>query len=158
LEIEQASFRDPWPLGAFVSELEYPWSWFKVIGFPETVDTLKRAEGYIICWMLKRDLHILNLAVDPDYRRRGLVRFLVVRALIDFARKGGGLVSLEVRPSNSAAQHLYGSIGFQIVGRRPGYYRRDNEDALIMSRKVDRESDHLDNKAFSLSGNGNSPP
>jgi ribosomal-protein-alanine N-acetyltransferase len=53
-----------------------------------------------------------------------------------FADQGGGLVNLEVRESNRAAQELYRSMGFSTVGRRRQYYRRSNEDAILMLREV----------------------
>lgn len=136
LVIEQASFKDPWPPVSFVAEIEHPWSWFRVIGPGGKAGGLERVEGYIICWVILSDMHLLNLAVLPERRRRGLAGMLLENALADFARAGGGLVNLEVRPSNVAAQKLYRAFGFEEVGRRKRYYRRDNEDAILMARQV----------------------
>ena len=97
---------------------------------------LRKLEGFTICWMLPGDLHVLNLAVAPDCRRMGLAGLMLNSVLDGFTRKGGGLVNLEVRESNLAAQQLYLSFGFKVVGRRPNYYRREREDAIVMTRLV----------------------
>jgi ribosomal-protein-alanine N-acetyltransferase len=135
LQIEHESFQDPWPAEAFLSELTQPWSYFKLIGVPRT-QAASPVDGFVICWMLPGDLHVLNLAIARNHRRQGLGRRLMFHCLEVFARRGGGLVNLEVRESNRVAQELYLSIGFSIVGRRKQYYRRDNEDAILMLREV----------------------
>jgi len=137
LVIEKASFKDPWPPTSFVAEIEYPWSWFRVIGPPRKVGGLSRVDGFIICWVIARNMHLLNLAVLSERQRKGKGAMLVQDALSEFARRGGGYVSLEVRPSNRAAQELYRSFGFEVVGRLEQYYRRDNEDAIVMAREVE---------------------
>jgi ribosomal-protein-alanine N-acetyltransferase len=138
LVIEKASFQDPWPSASFVAESEHSsWSWFRVIGSPRKAYGLSRVDGFIICWVILRDMHLLNLAVLPEQRRLGLGRMLLDNSLADFARLGGGSVRLEVRPSNQAAHELYRSFGFEVVGRRKQYYRRDNGDAIVMARKVE---------------------
>ncbi len=136
LAVEKASFKDPWPAVSFAAEIEHPWSWFRVIGTGRKDGGLGRVDGFIICWVVLTDMHLLNLAVLPERRRLGLAGMLLENALADFARKGGGMVNLEVRPSNLAAQELYRSFGFEEVGRRRQYYRRDNEDAILMARRV----------------------
>lgn len=137
LAIEQASFQDPWPSFAFTAELEHSWSWFWVIGPGGAAGRSQRIEGYIICWVIAGEMHLMNLAVDPHKRRLGLAATLLDCALARFARSGGGMVSLEVRPSNHAARRLYESFGFEVVGRRQRYYRLDDEDALIMALQVE---------------------
>jgi ribosomal-protein-alanine N-acetyltransferase len=137
--IEEASFKNAWPPASFAAEIQHPWSWFKVIGPAGKSGGLSRVDGFIICWVILSDMHLLNLAVKPEHRRRGLAATLLADALADFAREGGGYVSLEVRPSNKAAQALYGSFGFKAVGRRKQYYRADNEDAIIMALEVREE-------------------
>lgn len=71
------------------------------------------------------ETEILNMAVDPAYRRRGIGRLL-----LDFSLQGE--MFLEVRASNIQAQHLYQNSGFREVGRRPGYYTNPEEDAIVM--------------------------
>ena len=135
--IEKASFKDPWPPTTFMAEIEYPWSWFRVIGPPRKAGGLSRVNGFIICWVISRDMHLLNLAVLPGQYRKGIGGMLLENALSDFARLDGRYVSLEVRPSNRAAQELYRSFGFEVVGRLKQYYRRDNEDAIVMARYME---------------------
>jgi ribosomal-protein-alanine N-acetyltransferase len=137
--IEQASFKNPWPPASFAAEIQHPWSWFKVIGPGKKSGGIGRVDGFIICWVILSDMHLLNLAVLPEYRRQGLAATLLEDSLADFARQGGGYVSLEVRPSNKAAQALYDSFGFERVGRRKQYYRSDNEDAIVMALQVEEK-------------------
>ncbi len=88
--------------------------------------------GYIGCWTMVDELHIVTIGVDPNWRQRGLGEALVQRAL-DLAHElGCESVSLECRESNVAARALYGKYGFEQVGRRRRYYK-DGEDALILT-------------------------
>lgn len=88
--------------------------------------------GYGGLWLTVDDAHITTIAVDPAHRGRG-VGELLLNALIDHAYElGGRQLTLEVRVSNTAAQHLYLKYGFQPAGTRPHYYTDNGEDALIM--------------------------
>jgi len=87
--------------------------------------------GYVIYWILADEMHLLNLAVHPDQRRRGIARSLLTGALDKARTQGAAVVWLEVRPSNAAALSLYHSFGFKEIGIRPGYYTDNGEDALI---------------------------
>jgi ribosomal-protein-alanine N-acetyltransferase len=145
--IEQASFKNPWPKSAFTSELSHSWSRFLIAGqaHSSNPNEIEKVLGFVICWMFSGvgtdyggDLHLLNIAVDPAVRRRNIGKILLQKVIDDFAAVGGGRVSLEVRPSNSVAINLYHSMGFSIVGRRPEYYQKDREDALIMTKPVER--------------------
>ena len=75
-----------------------------------------------------QECEILNLAVSPGFRRRGIGRALVGSLLAGFT----GPIFLEVRPSNEAAIALYKSLGFQEISRRPGYYQSPPEPAIVM--------------------------
>jgi [ribosomal protein S18]-alanine N-acetyltransferase len=72
---------------------------------------------------------ILNLAVDPSLRRRGIARKLLARELSGPLER----CFLEVRESNLAAINLYRSMGFQATGKRPGYYSIPPEAAIVMT-------------------------
>ncbi|RLB55150.1 MAG: ribosomal-protein-alanine N-acetyltransferase [Deltaproteobacteria bacterium] len=133
--IERACFLDPWPTSAFLSELEHDWSWFQVALVGEGAEP-PPVRGYVICWIIPQDMHLLNLAVHPAWRRRGIGSALLGQAVDFFAGRGGGTVYLEVRQSNREAQQVYHRLGFTPVGRRPGYYRRLREDALVMAMRV----------------------
>jgi len=79
---------------------------------------------------------ILSVAVRDDWRRCGVGRALVERALEETRRAGLAMVQLEVRAANRDAVTLYRAVGFVVVGRRPRYYR-NGEDALLMTRNVE---------------------
>ena len=128
-EIEKVSFPSPWSLWCFLAEYANSKSTILLAGPPppETWETW----GYIIYWILADEMHLLNLAVHPDQRRRGIARSLLTAALDKARAQGTAVVWLEVRPSNAAALALYHSFGFKEIGIRPGYYTDNGEDALI---------------------------
>jgi [ribosomal protein S18]-alanine N-acetyltransferase len=82
------------------------------------------------------ELQILNLAVHPQERRRGLGRFLLEAALRAGERAGASRALLEVRASNSAARTLYALFGFVPLGERKQYYSLPPEDALVLAREL----------------------
>ncbi len=90
--------------------------------------------GYCVLQIAAGEMHVHNLAIDPDSRREGLGRWLLREALAWGAATGTEEVFLEVRQSNWAALALYRSAGFQAVSVRRGYYDRPREDALILRR------------------------
>ena len=94
--------------------------------------------GFMIYWMVLNEMHLLNLAVHPDYRRTGIATMLVTH-LIDIAQKEKILdIFLEVRVSNKKAQLLYRKFGFKPIGIRQKYYTDNGEDAIVMCRRRDR--------------------
>ncbi len=135
VEVEQSCFSDPWPTSAFLAEFSHPWSYFKVL-VRDKHSKGTRVDGYIIAWMLPDDMHLLKMAVLPNWRRKGLARFMLDDCLMTFGNCGGGVASLEVRPSNSAALALYSSFGFRQVAVRRGYYSKDHEDALLLLKDI----------------------
>ena len=89
--------------------------------------------GFTGLWITADEVHITNIAVREAYHRRGIGELLII-ATIDLAVKlKARTITLEVRSSNTAAQALYRKHGFNQVGLRPGYYRDDKEDAILMS-------------------------
>ena len=78
---------------------------------------------------------IESLAVDPDYRRQGIAKILLIKLIGAIRRRGVSFIILEVRPSNTAAIELYKGFGFDVVEREENYYR--DEDAWIMARDYD---------------------
>lgn len=131
LAIEALAFSNPWPREAFEHE---------VAGNAASHPLVARAEpdgglaGYCIYWLVADQVHIQNLAVHPEHRRRGLGRFLLVQALAEAERAGASSAVLEVRESNRAAQELYGSMGFRAVGKRKNYYTFPREDAILLEK------------------------
>jgi [ribosomal protein S18]-alanine N-acetyltransferase len=127
LSIERASFSMPWSRGAFLYELQQ-----NRVARCYVVREGGQLVGYICVWEVADELHITNIAVHPDLRRRGVGRALLSAVLDDARQRALRMVVLEVRPSNVEARGLYESFGFRVVGRRRGYYYDTGEDALVM--------------------------
>jgi ribosomal-protein-alanine N-acetyltransferase len=127
MEIERLSFPTPWSRNAFVHELKNPIShlWALLEG--------GSLAGYICFWMFDSEIQLINVAVHPEKRGRGLGRLLVGKMIETGVANGMHQIWLEVRTSNLPARTLYGSLGFSSVGRRRLYYRDTNEDAIVMS-------------------------
>jgi len=92
--------------------------------------------GYVVAHDAADEGEILNLAVVPARHRSGIGRALVERVLTELAARGARRVFLEVRESNAGARALYASLGFREVGRRPRYYRRPVEDAVVLRAAI----------------------
>jgi ribosomal-protein-alanine N-acetyltransferase len=132
LRIDRASFPLPWSERSYRFELtENPASHMLVAVRREPNGV--RLVGYAGFWLFVDEAHISTLAVDPGYRRMGIGAELLRSVLDEAARAGADMATLEVRVSNQAAVDLYHKFGFQIVGRRPKYYRDNGEDALLMT-------------------------
>jgi len=96
--------------------------------------------GYIVGRAVIDQGEILNLGVTLSARRRGIGTALVRRLLEDFGRRGVVSAFLEVRESNLPAQQLYESFGFAAVGRRPRYYQRPMEDAVVLRAAISADT------------------
>jgi [ribosomal protein S18]-alanine N-acetyltransferase len=124
LAIERRAFTTPWSLAMFVLELSKP-SGVCLAAIQEG-----GLVGYLVCSRYADVWHLMNVAVAPERRRRGIATALLqgmFELLGDDAR-----VTLEVRPSNSGAIEMYEGLGFRAAGHRRGYYHDNGEDALIM--------------------------
>lgn len=131
LDIERASFPTPWTRAAFCYEIEQ-----NKVARCTVLRGRRGIVGYLCLWEIGHEIHITNLAVHPEWRRRGMARQLLGAALIEGVARGVTLAFLEVRPSNTRALALYESLGFQVIGRRNGYYFDTGEDALIMEARL----------------------
>lgn len=129
--LESVCFNDPWSINSIQSELNNSLSLWIV-----AVDS-NRVVGYVGSQSVMGWADMMNLAVDPDYRNRGIGRKLVEQLVERLKEKEVTCLTLEVRVSNVPAINLYNSLGFCEVGRRPGYYRNPKEDALILRREWD---------------------
>lgn len=130
LSIEKASYRLPWSRQAFESEIRSRHAHPIVISQPRTPGVL----GYLCCWIVQDECHILNLAVHPAFRRMGFASRLI-QSLFGLCRdRRIGRFFLEVRASNDNAISLYRKSGFEVCGVRKRYYPDTGEDALIMRR------------------------
>jgi ribosomal-protein-alanine N-acetyltransferase len=92
--------------------------------------------GYVLFWLLPDAIDIHNIAVHPNYRRRGIARALLSEVIGDAQQHSLARVMLEVRRSNIPAQTLYRRLGFVTAGIRKGYYSDDGEDALAMTLEI----------------------
>ena len=124
--IEQRAYPTPWSRAMFASELAKPTS--ICLGAFEGDELV----GYIVNSRYVDAWHVMNVAVDPDRRRRGIATQLLEHLFeltLGDERRG---YTLEVRISNDAAIRLYERLGFEPRGLRRGYYTDNREDALIM--------------------------
>ena len=132
--IERLSYSNPWPRDSFVHEIEV--NAFSRPRVAVTTDDARDVAGYCISWIVFETLHIQNVAVHPRHRRRGLARYLLLRAIEDCRFNGVVAVQLEVRASNVVAQSLYKTLGFRAVGERKKYYSRPREDAVLLQKRL----------------------
>ena len=128
--IERRSFPTPWSLAMFVLELSKP----SGICLAATIE--ERIVGYVVCSRYDTVWHVMNVAVDPEYRRRGVATKLLNHLFELTATDDRRGYTLEVRVSNGDAIKLYEGLGFVARGIRRGYYTDNREDALIMWRTV----------------------
>jgi ribosomal-protein-alanine N-acetyltransferase len=129
-EIERRSYPTPWSRSMFAGELAKPSS--ICLGAFDLDGDSGKLVGYLIVSRYVDAWHVMNVAVDPAHRGRGLATMLLERLFeltADDVRRG---YTLEVRVSNSTAIGLYERLGFQARGIRRGYYTDNREDALIM--------------------------
>lgn len=127
-ELDRLSFSLPWPERSFR---------FEVTNNPNSrcwvAESDGRIVGALVAWLLVDELHIATLATHPDFRRQGVAQALLTHVLKLAAQEGALSSFLEVRASNEAAQGLYRKFGYEEVGRRPRYYKDNNEDAILMT-------------------------
>jgi len=140
--LEQASFPEPWTRKMFLGELRGNTFAVNVVARAgEAGDGLTLPAGallgYILFWVVFDELHVMNLAVRQDIRRRGLGRDLARYALSVGAIRGARTALLEVRASSVAAIALYESLGFARTCVRKGYYDCPREDAVIMTYVIE---------------------
>lgn len=137
LSVENASFTHPWSASVFKSELRNPLS---------TVQTLKSPTGrllaFVVYWMVDDELHLLDIAVDPEFRRRGIARWLMGEIESIGRRAQITYITLEVRVSNLGAIELYQSLDYSTIRRQPEYYVDENEDALVMAKVLDCDKEN----------------
>jgi [ribosomal protein S18]-alanine N-acetyltransferase len=127
-KIERTSYPTPWSRSMFAGELAKPSS--ICLGAVEAEKD--ELVGYLIISRYVDAWHVMNIAVEPEYRRRGIARSLMERLFEVTARDARRGYTLEVRVSNEAAIRLYEELGFKTRGIRRGYYTDNREDALIM--------------------------
>ena len=128
-EIEKLCFSDPWSVNSIGSELNNKLSLWVV------AEDNGKVAGYIGSQTVLGEADMMNLAVHPDYRRQGIGEQLVLELIRRLQEQGSHILLLEVRASNAPAISLYEKLGFIQVGRRPNYYYKPKEDALILRKE-----------------------
>ena len=128
-ELEKRWFSDPWSENSIAYELTNPLSYWLVAQEAGAV------LGYVGSQSVLDEADMMNVAVHPEHRRRGIARELVERLVEALKAKEVYCLTLEVRASNAPAKALYEALGFAQVGRRPNYYRNPKEDALILRKE-----------------------
>jgi ribosomal-protein-alanine N-acetyltransferase len=128
-ELEKICFSDPWSEKSIASELTNPLSFWLV-----AVEGDKVA-GYVGSQSVMSESDMMNVAVHPDFRRKGVAEKLVLELVAALAKKDNHCLTLEVRASNVSAISLYEKLGFAQVGLRKNYYRNPKEDALILRKE-----------------------
>jgi ribosomal-protein-alanine N-acetyltransferase len=156
------SFSLPWSLNSYKFELTNPASrpWVVEVSLPPEAAPLeykpphpvvvseqvrqpgeKAIVAVLVLWLIMDEAHIATIAVHQAWRRMGIARKLLSHVLEQAAGEGARSVMLDVRDGNFPAQALYAEFGFEVVGRRPGYYKDNGEDALLMTATLERR-DH----------------
>ena len=128
-ELEKLCFSDPWSEKSIATELTSKLSCWLVAMEGNCV------VGYVGSQSVLGESDMMNIAVHPDHRRKGVAEALVMSLIEELTRRGNHCLMLEVRPSNAPAIALYEKLGFRQVGRRPNYYRNPKEDALILRKE-----------------------
>ena len=127
--LEKICFSDPWSERSIASELDNKLAFWLVATEGETV------AGYIGSQTVMEETDMMNVAVHPDFRRKGIAEALVNTLVNNLKKMGSRCLTLEVRASNVPAIALYEKLGFSEIGRRKNYYRNPREDALILRKE-----------------------
>lgn len=128
-EMEKLCFRSPWSKRMLKEELMNPIALYHVF------ELNGELIAYAGMWIHFDEAHITNVAVLPEYRRKGYGRRIMLLSMQAAAEAGAAQMTLEARESNSGALAMYSQLGFIQSGRRKRYYTDTKEDALILWNK-----------------------
>jgi [ribosomal protein S18]-alanine N-acetyltransferase len=120
----------PWSLSVFTKEFNHPGSFHYLLTTSAGIII-----GFVLSLIIVDELHIHNIAIHPDFQRKGYAKILVSTILSYAESKKVVSVFLEVRENNIAALRLYKNLGFTSISRRDKYYS-DNETAIIMKKDL----------------------
>ncbi len=126
-KLETECFSTPWSENALREELNNEFARF----FVALCDG--QVAGYIGAHNIVGEVYITNVAVSPDYRRRGIAEALIKKLVEVNFTEGAEFITLEVRKSNFGAINLYAKMGFKEVGSRKNFYENPREDAHLMT-------------------------
>ena len=129
--LEEATFSLPWDEASIRAELDNPLALWLVWVEDEQV------LGYVGSQTVFEDADILNVAVQPAARRRGIAEALMTALESRLSERGAERITLEVRASNAPAIALYRKLGYAQVGLRKNYYEKPREDALILQKQIE---------------------
>ena len=133
VKLEKICFSQPWSYQSLEEELSNDTAYFF------TALDGEKVIGYIGLYIVCESCFVSNIAVFPEYRRKGVATALIERACECAKEHGTDFISLEVRPSNVSALALYEKFGFEEMGLRKNYYRNPTEDALIMTKLFEKK-------------------
>ena len=126
-QLEKLCFSDPWSEKSIETELSCRLSvWLVALEGEQVV-------GYVGSQTVIDESDMMNIAVHPDFRRRGIAEALVAELEAALRQRGSRALTLEVRDSNAPAIALYEKLGFAQVGLRKNYYRNPTENGILMS-------------------------
>ncbi|WP_313344895.1 ribosomal protein S18-alanine N-acetyltransferase [Sedimentibacter sp.] len=129
-EIEKTCFSLPWSKESYERELENKLAYYQCAEENEVI------LGYMGMWRILDECHITNVAVLPQYRKKGVATHLINKMIEICKCSEITQMTLEVRESNIPAINLYKKFGFLEAGKRPRYYQVPIEDAIIMWKKI----------------------
>ncbi|HEY8350680.1 MAG TPA: ribosomal protein S18-alanine N-acetyltransferase [Clostridia bacterium] len=132
MTVENLSFKIPWSRQSITDEFLHN---EKAVYFCALIKG--RAVGYAGMWQVCDEGHITNIAVHPEFRRSGIGSALMEALIAEADRRGLAALTLEVRKSNHSARSMYEKYGFKDGGMRKAYYADNNEDAIIMWKRLD---------------------
>lgn len=132
-QLDELSFSQPWLPSAFEVELINSNARCWVAELEDPIYLARRVVAVLVLWRVLDEAHIATIAVHPDFRRQGIGRLLLQAGMQAAHAEGARIYHLEVRAGNLAAQKMYVDFGYEIVGRRPRYYKNNGEDALLMT-------------------------
>ncbi len=134
--VEQLSQGAPWTRRVFEKEFDLDFSRTWVVEW-RADDAPCKLAAYLVFWLVHDEVHVLNVVVHPDARRRGLALSLLNDVIRIAEEQHAALLSLEVRVGNAPAQALYAALGFVPIGRRANYYADNHEDADVLALLLD---------------------
>jgi ribosomal-protein-alanine N-acetyltransferase len=135
MTIERLGFAHPWSLESFIRELSLPFS--RTVVASVMGSSGEALVGYLCRWLVADECHVLNVAVHPELRRKGVGERLMADAITEAQAKDTHLVTLEVRRSNLPARGLYRKLNFEERRLRHNYYG-PGEDAIVMELRLGR--------------------
>lgn len=134
LQIERQVFDNPWSRASVLEELTSHHAYLCIQ--PSLHGESDQTVGYLFYRLIFEEMQLLRIAVDPSRRRRGIANRLLDRGIYSAVQTGAEKILLEVGNLNDNGISFYEQAGFQQIGRRPNYYSRTGEDALILMKYI----------------------